>query len=297
LRDLLEEFAMTTTFCRMSALGIVATIAFTLDNRSQVLAQETPRRRFDAQAESRLPPPQRPDTERPETARPETERPETSASGPALVNPNGAPANPGRPYLGITFDPEFADAAVVHSVVPRGPADHAGIQPGDTIDAINDQTVSSYRDAYVIVDALRPREIIDIDFSRRVSGRTQAVLGGDPTQGTDAANDSGEDIDRAYPERPASFQSEELPVEERPAQQRSLRENPVEERLPEPTYYREYPRSGRTQLSSAPSDPRLNYNGASDDRREPSERQVIIERRRPAERGFRGRPLLRWRRG
>jgi hypothetical protein len=292
----MEGQGMTTTICRTSALSIVATIAFTLHHRTDALAQETPRSRFDAQADSRLPPPERPETARPETARSETARSEASASGPALVNPNRATANSGRPYLGITFDPEHADAAIVRSVVPRGPAEHAGIQPGDTIDAINDQTVSSYRDAYTIVDALRPGEIIDIDFSRRVSGRTQAVLGGDPAQGTDPANDSGEDIHRAYPERPASFQSEELPVEERPAQQRSLRENPVEERLPEPTYYREYPRSSRTQLSSAPSDPRLNYNGASEDSREPSERQEITERRRPAERGFRGRPLLRWRR-
>jgi hypothetical protein len=288
---------MSTTICRMLGLSIVATIAFTLDDQTQALAQEAPRRRFDGQAETRLPPPERPQTGRLEPEFPEVRRTETSAIGPALINPDGATANSGRPYLGITFDPEYADEAVVRSVVPRGPAEHAGIQPGDTIDAINDRTVSSYRDAYAIVDALRPGEIIDIDFSRRVSGRTQAVLGGDPTQAANPATTSEEDIDREYPERPASFQTEELPVQERPVQQRSLRENPVEERLPEPTYYREYPRSSRTQLSSAPSDSSLNYNGASDDRREPSERQIIIERRRPAERGFRGRPLFPWRRG
>jgi hypothetical protein len=286
---------MTTTICQMSALSIVATLAFTLDSRTQVLAQETPGRRFDAQAESTVPPPERPEIGRPENEFPNAPRSETSASGPALINPNRTSTNSGRPYLGITFDPEYADAAVVRSVVPGGPAEHAGIQPGDTIDAVNDESVSSYRDAYAIVDALRPGEIVDIDFSRRVSGRTQAVLGGDATRAANRVNTSDEGIDRAYPERPASFRTEELPVEESPVRQRSWRDNPVEERLPEPTDFREFSRSNRAQLSAAPSDPRLNYNGASADRRDSTDRQIIIERRRPAERGFRGRPLLPWR--
>ncbi|HEX2476809.1 MAG TPA: PDZ domain-containing protein [Lacipirellulaceae bacterium] len=287
---------MITNICRMSALSIVASFGFTLNDQAQLMAQESSRGRFRAEATESLPPPERPETARPETARPETARPETSASGPALVNPNRARANPRRPYLGITFDPEYTDAAVARSVVPGGPADQAGIQPGDTIDAINDQTVSSYRDAYAIVQALRPGEIVDIDFSRRVSGRTQAVLGGGTTQAADAANDSEQDIDRAYPERPASFPMDDLPERERPIQERSLREDPVEERLPEPTHYREFPRSNRAQLSAAPSDPRLNFNGATADRRDSSERQDRVERRRPTERGLLGRPLLRWRR-
>jgi hypothetical protein len=272
----------------MSALGIAATIALALDNGTQLLAQESSRGRFRTEAAETLPPPARPETERPEN--------ENSASGPALVNPNGAAANRGRPYLGITFDPDYTDAAVARSVVPGGPADQAGIQPGDNIEAINDEPISSYRDAFAIVQTLRPGEIIDIDFSRRFSGRTQAVLGGDATQEAGAADYSDEDVDGAYPERPASFPTEELPERERPRQPRSFREDLIDERLPDPTYFREFRRSSRAQLSSAPSDPRLNYNGASTDRREPSERQINIERRRPTERRLLGRPLLRWRR-
>jgi hypothetical protein len=280
---------MTATVCRKLDLAIVATIALSLDSGAQLVAQESSRGRFSAEAAEALPPPERPETERPETERPPTERPENSTRGQATVNA-------GRPYLGITFDPQYADAAVARSVVPGGPADQAGIQPGDTIDAINDQPVSSYRDAYAIVDALRPGEIVDIDFSRRVSGRTQAVLAGDATQEASAANYSDDDVDGAYPERPASLPMERRRVRELPMQERSLLDGAIEERLPEPGYYRELPRSNRAQLSAAPSNPRLNYNGASAPRRDSSERLIIIEQRRPAERGFRDRPLLRWRR-
>ncbi len=229
-----------------------------------------------------LPPPARPETERPET-----ERREASTRRPQSVNV-------GRPFLGITFDPQYADAAVARAVVPGGPADQAGIQPGDTIDAINDRRVSSYRDASAIVDVLRPGEIVDIDYSRRVSGRTQAVLGGGPTQDARTENSSNDDVDGDYPERPAAFQIEDRP--ERPTRERSLLDDPLEERLPEPTDYREFRRSNRAQLSATPFEPRCNYNGARVDRRDSSERQITNQRRRPAERGFRGRPLLPWRR-
>jgi membrane-associated protease RseP (regulator of RpoE activity) len=278
----MEELEMTTTVCRMLVLSMVATIALAVDNRAQLAAQEYSRGRFRAEAAEALPPP-----ERPETERPETERREVSTRRPQSVNA-------GRPYLGITFDPQYAGAVVASAVVPGGPADQAGIQPGDTIEAINDRRVSSYRDAAAIVDVLRPGEIVDIDYSRRVSGRTQAVLGGDPTQEARATNFSNEDLDGAYPERPAAFQIEDLPV--RPAQERSLLDEPREERLPEPTDYREFPRSNRAQLSATPSEPGLYYNGAGADPRDSLERRRTTERRQPAERGFRGRPLLPWRR-
>ena len=133
---------MTTTVCRMLVLGMVATIALAVDNRAQLAAQESSSGRFRAEAAEALPPPERPATEHPET-----EHREASTRRPQSVNV-------GRPYLGITFDPQYADAAVASAVVPGGPADQAGIQPGDSIDAINDRRpVSSYRDAYAIVDA------------------------------------------------------------------------------------------------------------------------------------------------
>jgi len=199
--------------------------------------------------------------------------------------------NAGRPYLGITFDTQYTDAAVAHSVVPGGPADQAGIQAGDTIDAINDNSVASYRDAYAVVETLRPGEIVDIDFSRRVSGRTQAVLGRNTTDDASVENYAEEELERAYPERPASGA-----VEERLPQERSLRVRPAEEPLPEQDYYREFPRSNSTRFRDTASAPRMDYNGAGVARRNSQERQIIIERRRPAERGFRGRPLLPWRR-
>jgi len=81
--------------------------------------------------------------------------------------------------LGVTFDPRFRDAAVVRSVMRGSPAEQARLQEGDAIEAINGRGVSSYEDVIAAIDAMRPGDVIDIDFSRRITGRTQAVLGGD----------------------------------------------------------------------------------------------------------------------
>lgn len=85
--------------------------------------------------------------------------------------------------LGVTFDPRFRDAAVVRSVMRGSPAEQARLQEGDAIEAINGRGVSSYEDVIAAIDAMRPGDVIDIDFSRRITGRTQAVLGGDAGSG------------------------------------------------------------------------------------------------------------------
>lgn len=263
-----EDQEMSTAVNWMSVLSFFAAFALSADYEGH--AQEFPQRRFDGARSEPLPPP---------------ERPNSALDGPALVDPSGADRSErtGRPYLGITFDPRYPDAAVAQSVVPGGPAAQAGIQPGDTIEAINDYAVSSYRDAYAIVGALKPGEIVDIDFSRRVTGRTQAVLGDDAGEDPFSANYTNETTATPYPERPASAV--------------------VDERLPEPTYNSDFRRSDDVQFNGSSSDMRLNYNGAADREYDgASNRQLDTpparrptERTRASERGNR-RPLLPWRR-
>ncbi|HJQ79190.1 MAG TPA: PDZ domain-containing protein [Lacipirellulaceae bacterium] len=263
---------MPTTVNWMRVLSIVATLALSAEYERHVLGQELRERRFDGARSEQLPPP---------------ERPNAVADGPALISPSGADRSQrtGRPYLGITFDPRYPDAAVARSVVPGGPAAQAGIQPGDTIETINDYSVSSYRDAYAIMAALQPGEIVDIDYSRRVSGRTQAVLGDDPGEDPFSANYANETTAASYPERPASAV--------------------VDESLPEPTYDSDFRSSDDRQFNGSSRNMRSNYyNGAATrDYDGTSARQLNRpparrpdERTRADERGFRRRPLLPWRR-
>ncbi|HEY3395407.1 MAG TPA: PDZ domain-containing protein [Lacipirellulaceae bacterium] len=262
---------MPTTVIRMTVLSFTAVIALSAEYERRVLGQELRERRFDAARSEQLPPP---------------ERPNSVADGPALIDPSRADRSEstGRPYLGITFDSRYPDAAVAQSVVPGGPAEQAGIQPGDTIEAINDRAVSSYRDAYQIVGALEPGEIVDIDYTRRVSGRTQAVLGDDPGEDPFSANYATETTAGSYPERPASAVADE--------------------RLPEPAYDSDSRRPDDLQFNGASRDTRLNYNGAAArDYDDASNRQLNPlparrpdDRTRADERGFRRRPLLPWRR-
>jgi hypothetical protein len=267
-----QEMSASVNWIRL--LSFAAAFAVGANHQVQLFGQEFSQRRFGEGQSEQLPPP---------------ERPGADAEGPTLIDPGGndRSARNGRAYLGITFDLSYPDAAVVQSVVPGGPAAHAGIEPGDTIDAINDYAVTSYRDAFAIVAVLRPGEIIDIDFSRRVSGRTQAVLGDEPAEDPATRDYSDEATPASYLEREAPAGRDEL--------------------LPDPTYDSDYRGSEVEQLSgSSPNtrNMRMDYNGAANREYDgASNRQVDtpparrpIERRRASERGILRRPLLPWRR-
>jgi membrane-associated protease RseP (regulator of RpoE activity) len=83
-------------------------------------------------------------------------------------------------YLGVTFDPQYPNAAVARSVNAGSPADQAGIKAGDTIISVNGRKVASYDDVLKSVDRLKPGDVLDIDVSRRVSVKARAVLDGQP---------------------------------------------------------------------------------------------------------------------
>jgi hypothetical protein len=199
---------------------------------------------------------------------------EETAYGPELPSP-AEPARQdmqtipsGRARLGITLDPRFREA-VVRSVTPGGAADHAGLEPGDTIEALNGNRVYSYRDVPDFIDAMRPGDIIDIDFSRRITGRTQAVLDGAPLEGPAAA-----DVERG------TFGRE--PVDQA-----------AYEPLPGPPYS-----TGRMPQTAPRRDlaprPLETYDDRAARRDELERRERSVERDRDED--YRRRPLLRWRR-
>jgi membrane-associated protease RseP (regulator of RpoE activity) len=169
-----------------------------------------------------------------------------------LVDPQ--PSQPSReysqPYLGVTFDPQFRNAAVARSVAAGSPADQAGLRAGDTIVTLNGRPIRSYDEVLQIVGRLRPGDVLDFDVTRRVSVSARAVLDGQPVDGR----------------RTAGYRMEA-------------------ESLPAPTEYRVPPGPAGQQYNANTSRPRTNYI-APDTRRSNVNRN---ERESDRERGFRGR--------
>jgi membrane-associated protease RseP (regulator of RpoE activity) len=83
-----------------------------------------------------------------------------------------APA--GGAYLGVTFDAQNPQQAIVRTVNPGSPAERAGIRPGDVIFAVNGTQVGGSQDVIRIVSSMQPGEPVDVAISRQV------VLGSRP---------------------------------------------------------------------------------------------------------------------
>jgi len=81
----------------------------------------------------------------------------------------------GPAYLGVTFNTDDRDA-VVRSVAPGSPAAQAGLQPHDVIESIQGRDVRTYQDVFDALERMRPGDMLDIEFSRRMNLRTQAAL-------------------------------------------------------------------------------------------------------------------------
>jgi membrane-associated protease RseP (regulator of RpoE activity) len=69
--------------------------------------------------------------------------------------------------LGVTFDPQFPNLAVVREVRPGSPAEHAGLRSGDMINALNGQRTSTPQHVINAVARMQPGQEVQIDFSRR----------------------------------------------------------------------------------------------------------------------------------
>jgi hypothetical protein len=143
-----------------------------------------------------------------------------------------------QPFLGVMFDVQAPDAAIVRDVTPGSPAEHAGLRPGDMIVALNGQRVSSYQHAIQVIRMMRPGDQLMIDFSRRVTDQTQALLGnrpGEPVR-TATAPDQRYEQDVApmpepiYRDRPGDVPPGEFDRER--GIRRPLRDRPLLPRLP-----------------------------------------------------------------
>jgi S1-C subfamily serine protease len=112
----------------------------------------------------------------------------------------------GRPYLGIAFAPNARGAAIVRSVTPASPAEEAGLQAGDAIVAINNESVRSSQDAISIVGSMQPGDRVLISFERQMQSETEAVLAGQPGRSTRTA---ASEFDRGVEQSSASVLVEE----------------------------------------------------------------------------------------
>ena len=212
---------------------------------------------------------------------------------PAPADPADVAARPplhGPGYLGVTFEPQIRNAAVVQSVHPNSPAEQAGLKAGDTIEAINGRRVASYQNVLDAVAAMQAGQRIDIDYSRRIDVRTQAVL----------------DVPPPQERRTAGYRPQLAPTASIPP--RSVAEAP--EPLPLPANVgQDRPRAGQQystnrQVNANPQDGPRGQSNANAGTQQRSERRFLLRRgddddsdRRATDRDRgRGYRILPWRR-
>jgi putative serine protease PepD len=89
-----------------------------------------------------------------------------------------------RAYVGVqTGDAVTGTGAIVSAVVPGGPADAAGLQPGDRIVSIAGRTVTQSADVVAAVATLKPGRDVKVGVARDGGERTLSLrLGTRPTQ-------------------------------------------------------------------------------------------------------------------
>jgi S1-C subfamily serine protease len=90
-----------------------------------------------------------------------------------------------RPFLGVsTGDANTGTGAVVASVIDGGPADDAGLRPGDRIVALGGRTVTQSADISPAVTAHKPGDKVQVRITRGGSERTiEVTLGTRPNRG------------------------------------------------------------------------------------------------------------------
>jgi S1-C subfamily serine protease len=104
-----------------------------------------------------------------------------------VYNDQQQPVAEAQAFLGVVFDAQNQNQAVVVAVAQGSPAEQAGLQRGDIIVALNGQEVRSYNDAIGMINSMQPGDRLGIEFSRRVDDQTQAILAGKPGPGARSA--------------------------------------------------------------------------------------------------------------
>jgi membrane-associated protease RseP (regulator of RpoE activity) len=87
----------------------------------------------------------------------------------------GAAKSSAAAYLGVTFSGNERDA-IVRTVAPSSPAEQAGLKPNDLIETLQGRRIRTNDDVLDIVSKMRPGDVLDIGFTRRMNIRTQAPL-------------------------------------------------------------------------------------------------------------------------
>jgi membrane-associated protease RseP (regulator of RpoE activity) len=82
-------------------------------------------------------------------------------------------------YLGVTFDGNEREA-IVRTVAPGSPAEQAGLKPNDLIETMQGRRIRTNDDVLDIVSKMRPGNVLDIGFTRRISIRAQTPLAAVP---------------------------------------------------------------------------------------------------------------------
>lgn len=94
--------------------------------------------------------------------------------------------------LAKSFGLEAANGALISQVTPGGPADKAGLQPGDIVQSVNGENVKASSDLPVLVGMMPPGTQLTLGIWRNGKREeVQVTLGSSNTNSADAGNQSG----------------------------------------------------------------------------------------------------------
>ena len=94
--------------------------------------------------------------------------------------------------LAKSFGLQAANGALISQVTPGGPADKAGLQPGDIVQSVNGENVKASSDLPVLVGMMPPGTQLTLGIWRNGKGEeVQVTLGSSNTSSADAGNQSG----------------------------------------------------------------------------------------------------------
>ena len=94
--------------------------------------------------------------------------------------------------LAKSFGLQAANGALISQVTPGGPADKAGLQPGDIVQSVNGENVKASSDLPVLVGMMPPGTRLTLGIWRNGKREeVQVTLGSSNTGSADAGNQSG----------------------------------------------------------------------------------------------------------
>ncbi|OAM30454.1 protease Do [Eikenella sp. NML03-A-027] len=94
--------------------------------------------------------------------------------------------------LAKSFGLQAANGALISQVTPDGPADKAGLQPGDIVQSVNGENVKASSDLPVLIGMIPPGTQLTLGIWRNGKREeVQVTLGSSNTSSADAGNQSG----------------------------------------------------------------------------------------------------------